>query len=180
MANRYAVIVDGIVDNVIVAETPLAPNHILCSDDIEIGFLYDGTDFSEPAPAPEPSRSETELIDYVEKRRKAKTSIGYNYDFGDARGVHTIGTTVKDRDGWDEVWRLSDSLIKKNQGTATLKIRTDTGETTITASEWPDIQAAGTLYFQPVYDASWTIKDEIKAGTITKFSEIDNHSAWPW
>src|SRR3546814_5457791 len=35
--------------------------------------------------------------------RAAKMSVGFDYDFGDARGVHAFGTTAADRKGWDEV-----------------------------------------------------------------------------
>jgi hypothetical protein len=42
------------------------------------------------------------VADVVAERAR-RLALGFLYDFGDARGVHHIGTTLDDMNGWDEV-----------------------------------------------------------------------------
>lgn len=50
---RYAIVINGIVDNVVEAEQSMAENWVR-SDDAGIGWLYDGEGFTQPpAPVPE-------------------------------------------------------------------------------------------------------------------------------
>lgn len=56
MTKRYALIENGLVTNVILADAEFAAavGAIPCSDAAGPGWLYDGTTFSEPPPPPEP------------------------------------------------------------------------------------------------------------------------------
>lgn len=45
---KFAIIKEGIVDNIAVANEALGENWIVCGDDVRIGFLWDGNAFSEP------------------------------------------------------------------------------------------------------------------------------------
>ena len=53
---RYALIENGVVANVIVADPEFAAsvNAILCAEQAGPGWLYDGTAFTAPPPPPEP------------------------------------------------------------------------------------------------------------------------------
>ena len=56
MTKRYALIENGLVANVILADPAFAAavGAIPCSDTAGPGWLYDGATFSEPPPPPEP------------------------------------------------------------------------------------------------------------------------------
>lgn len=45
---KFAIIKDGIVDNIVLADEALGENWIACGDDVNIGYLWDGSAFSEP------------------------------------------------------------------------------------------------------------------------------------
>lgn len=126
---------------------------------------------------PPPDASALKL--YVDKLRDSKLGAGFDFDFGDARGVHRFGTTSRDRRGWDQVKALADAAMQAGFASLEIAVRTDSGDVTIAASEWPQIMLAGAQAFQPTWAASWAIKDEIAAGTITEAAAIDAHQAWP-
>ncbi len=44
--------------------------------------------------------------DDVISERDRRLSLGFEYDFGNERGVHHIATTPEDMKGWDEVSKL--------------------------------------------------------------------------
>lgn len=90
--------------------------------------------------------------------RARRLSLGFNYDFGDARGVHHIGTTDADMLGWREVTDASNALIALGQPNATLQIVTDTGPATITAMEFQSVLAAAALARQPIWAASFALQ----------------------
>lgn len=94
----------------------------------------------------------------VQAERRKRLSEGFDYDFGDERGVHRIGTTPADMMGWDEVAKLANALINKNQGNNTIDIVTDTGPATITANEFMDIQVAAANFRQPIWAASFYLQ----------------------
>jgi hypothetical protein len=52
MIKNYAIVENGVVVNVAVSESALAPNWIQ-SDVAQIGWTYNGSTFSPPAPAPD-------------------------------------------------------------------------------------------------------------------------------
>lgn len=89
--------------------------------------------------------------------RERRLALGFDYDFGDDRGVHRIGTTKADMAGWDEVAKLAAAKIAKGEGSATILISTDTGPVLVTALEWQDILVAAGDVRQPLYQASFVL-----------------------
>lgn len=132
-----------------------------------------------PAPPPLPAPSVDDLKRMVEVERDRRLSVGFDFDFGDTRGVHRFGTTGSDRFGWAEVEGLAAAALDIGQASLPIAVRTDTGDLTIAAHEWPAVRLAGALALQPVWQASWTIKDEIVSGLLTDPAAIATHPAWP-
>lgn len=89
--------------------------------------------------------------------RARRLALGFDYDFGDSRGIHRIGTTEADLAGWDEVSKLTSALI--NLGATTpLAIVTDTGGVQITPLEWQAILVAAAVFRQPIWSASFALQ----------------------
>src|SRR5690606_5675721 len=63
--------------------------------------------------------------------RERRLALGFDYDFGDERGVHRIGTTDADMKGWDEVSKVAQAAINLGQPSAPVAIVTDTGAVAI-------------------------------------------------
>lgn len=93
----------------------------------------------------------------VIRERDRRLSLGFDYDFGDERGVHRIGTTEEDRKGWQEVTDASNAAINSGLPNAEIKISTDTGEVVITAQEWQSILMASAAFRQPIWQASFVL-----------------------
>lgn len=93
----------------------------------------------------------------VIRERDRRLSLGFDYDFGDARGVHRIGTTDEDRKGWQEVTDVSNAAINSGAPNVEIKISTDTGEVVITAQEWQSILMAAAAFRQPIWQASFAL-----------------------
>lgn len=90
--------------------------------------------------------------------RDRRLSLGFDFDFGDERGVHRIGTTKDDLEGWDEVHKKAD-LIRRNVIDEThIGISTDTGAALITPVEWDLMQAAAANFRQPIWQASFGLQ----------------------
>lgn len=89
-----------------------------------------------------------------------RLAVGFDYDFGDARGIHRIGTTERDMAGWDEVSKIAQALINVGQSTQTITISTDTGNVDVTAAEWQQILIAAGQFRQPIWLASFDLQDE--------------------
>lgn len=117
------------------------------------------------------------LVEAERDRRMA--AAGVIYDFGGDRGEHAIGTTARDRAGWDEVDNMAKAAIAAGIPAFEIEIRTDTGECSIEASEWPAFLLAVGAALQPIWKASWAVKDAVEAGTVTNEAEIAAHAAWP-
>lgn len=90
--------------------------------------------------------------------RSRRLAQGFDFDFGDVRGVHRIGTTAEDRAGWQEVTDATGAMIALGNGSATLLIVTDTGPVEITASEWQQILVAAAAARQPIWQASFVLQ----------------------
>lgn len=90
--------------------------------------------------------------------RERRLSLGFQYDFGDARGVHRIGTSTQDMKGWSEVTMASQVAIALSQPSATMAIVTDTGPVSVTAMEWQQILLAATQFRQPIWAASFALQ----------------------
>lgn len=103
-------------------------------------------------PVPPPSAQ-----DVIEERRR-RLAAGFDYDFGDERGVHRIGTSDDDMIGWDEVTKGAYSAIALGQPNTPIMIVTDTGAAQITAMEWQSILAAAAQFRQPIWQASFALQ----------------------
>ena len=86
-----------------------------------------------------------------------RLAAGFDYDFADGRGVHTIGTTEKDMDGWREVTDLANARIATSDTTA-ITIATDTGTCQVTPTEWQAVLKAAAAFRQPIWGYSFALQ----------------------
>ncbi|MGE0022126.1 MAG: hypothetical protein AB7S70_00655 [Hyphomicrobium sp.] len=121
-------------------------------------------------PAPEPYQP---TVDDVVGERARRLALGFEFDFGDARGVHHIGTTPEDMVGWDEVAKASQAFIALGAPATEITIVTGTGPAVITALEFQQILAAAAVARQPLWAASFALQamDPIPA-------DYDDNSYW--
>lgn len=105
----------------------------------------------EPEAAP-PSRAD------VVAERERRLSLGFDYDFGDARGIHRITTAPADMTGWDEVTKLASALLATGAGATEIQIVSDTGPVAVTAVEWQAILLAAAGFRQPIWAASFALQ----------------------
>lgn len=122
---------------------------------IDNGF---SVDFPPLPPEPEPVEPSPPTVDDVAAERARRLALGFEYNFGDSRGVHLIATTAADLIGWDEVTKWSNAAIALGTPAATLDILTATGPTTVTALEWQSILLAATAARQPLWAASFVLQ----------------------
>ena len=97
-------------------------------------------------------------VEDVIAERDSRLALGFDYDFGDERGVHRIGTTVEDKIGWSEVKDLADALIAVGDFETSIKIITNTGPVEVKALEWMNIILAASNFRQPVWQASFVLQ----------------------
>lgn len=95
--------------------------------------------------------------DDVVRERDKRLSAGFDYDFGDERGVHRIGTTTDDMAGWSEVNAYADALLVLGDSNTRIDIETDTGCTHVTATEWKSVMLAAARFRQPLWVSSFTL-----------------------
>ncbi|RUP39336.1 MAG: hypothetical protein EKK63_10070 [Acinetobacter sp.] len=95
------------------------------------------------------------VADIVAERDR-RLALGFDYDFGDDRGVHRIGTTPQDWIGWSAVTTLANALIATD-GTASITISTDSGVALVTALEWQQVLLSGGAIQQPIWLASFAL-----------------------
>lgn len=93
----------------------------------------------------------------VETERARRLALGFDYDFADARGIHRIGTTDEDMEGWDEVTSWANAMLALGNTTTTLTIVTDTGPADVTAQEWQSVLAAAAAFRQPIWGVSFQL-----------------------
>ncbi len=93
---------------------------------------------------------------YAERNRRL--ALGFDYDFGDGRGVHRISTTTGDMVGWDEVTKLASALLALGQSTP-ITIATGTGVTQVTPMEWQQVMLAAAAFRQPIWGASFVLEE---------------------
>ena len=96
--------------------------------------------------------------DDVAAERDRRLALGINYDFGDARGVHRIGTTPADLAGWSEVTQYANALIDSGDTTTTIAIVTDTAPCLVTAPEWQAVMLSAAEFRQPLWAASFVLQ----------------------
>lgn len=104
---------------------------------------------------PRPAYSVTQM--HVVKERERRLSLGFTYNFGDARGSHHIGTTEADIKGWSEVSDYADALLAMGDTTTKIDIVTNTGPCQITAPEWMAIKLAAAAFRQPIWAKSFVL-----------------------
>lgn len=103
--------------------------------------------------------SHAEMVNKVIDERTRRLSLGFDYDFGDSRGIHRIGTTHEDLIGWDEVTKAATAFVSLGAGTQTINVVTDTGPVEVTATEWLQIILAATAARQPIWAASFALQE---------------------
>lgn len=159
---RYALVdASGLVQNVIEwdgnTEHWAPPSGLTAyqSDLASVGYTRqgDGT-FLPPPPPPAPPPTAASVI--IERQRRL--SLGFDYDFEDGRGVHHIGTSNQDMQGWDEVSKASQAAIALGFPSTPLTIVTETGSVTVTALEWQQILLAASQARQPIWAASFALQ----------------------
>lgn len=104
-----------------------------------------------------PFKENDQIQSEIIRERTRRLSLGFDYDFGDVRGIHHIGTTESDMAGWGEVTQLADVLEKLDNGSTEIFITTDTGPVSILASEWKLILLAAGQFRQPIWKQSFII-----------------------
>lgn len=95
--------------------------------------------------------------DEVVVERERRLSLGFDYDFGDGRGVHRIGTSSHDMKGWDEVTKAANAMLALGDQSTTT-IVTETGSVQVTAIEWQRVLLAASAFRQPIWQASFALQ----------------------
>lgn len=98
-----------------------------------------------------------QMIEGVVAERERRLALGFDYNFGDARGVHRIGTTKEDMAGWAEVSTYAGALIDSGDITTQIAIATDTGPCLVTAPEWRAIEIESASFRQPLWAKSFAL-----------------------
>lgn len=120
------------------------------------GERWDGT-FTNVEGAPVPVYVDIVIsAAQVVAERERRLALGFDYDFGDERGVHRIGTTAADMVGWQEVTMLAQARVA-TASTAPIGIVTDTGPAAVTPLEWMAILEASAAVRQPIWAKSFLI-----------------------
>jgi hypothetical protein len=94
-------------------------------------------------------------IDAECRRRLAQ---GFTYDFGDDRGIHTIGTSAADMEGWRDVTDHANALIAIGDTDTTIEIVSDTDAAMVTAPEWQAIMLDATTRRQELWKKSFALQ----------------------
>jgi len=98
-------------------------------------------------------------LDDLYGERDRRLAEGFDYDFGDARGVHRIRTSIADMIGWDEVSKFASALLALGQTTQPITIATGTGVTQVTPVEWQMVMLAAAAFRQPIWGASFILEN---------------------
>jgi hypothetical protein len=106
--------------------------------------------FGQPGPVARP--------EWVVEERDRRMALGFDHDFGDVRGVHRIGTTKLDMEGWAEVTTVANAAINIGMPSAAISIATDTGPVVVTAAEWQVVLLAAARFRQPLWAKSFTLQ----------------------
>jgi hypothetical protein len=93
----------------------------------------------------------------IEAERTRRLSAGFDFDFGDDRGVHHIGTSAADMVGWQEVTMLANAYLAMEGGERRISIATDSGAAVVTPLEWQSILIAAAAFRQPIWIASFAL-----------------------
>ena len=123
-----------------------------------------------------PSREGLLAVVYSERERRL--ALGFDYDFGDVRGTHHIGTTPADMAGWDEVSKLASAAIALGSSATEIGIVTNTGPVVVTVLEWQMILVAAGQFRQPIWHRSFELSAQIAAASPSELAGIDPLSGW--
>jgi len=115
---------------------------------------YSPVEEPDTEPTPEPVVTEAMVI----AERQHRLATGFNYGFGDERGIHLIGTTKQDMDNWQEVTSISTAAINAGQPERAINIVTNTGPVAVTALEWQSVLLAAGDHRQPIFAASFILQ----------------------
>jgi len=96
-------------------------------------------------------------VEQVVAERERRLALGFNYDFGNGRGVHRIGTTKEDMAGWSDVSTYAGALIDRGDLTTQIPIATNTGTCLVTPPEWRAIEIAAAQFRQPLWTKSFAL-----------------------
>lgn len=123
---------------------------------------------------PTPVYAQEELVALVEEERNRRLAAGFDYDFGDGRGVHTFGTTPADMAGWREVTDFANALLSIGDTVSLISVKTDTGFTQVTPTEWQLVLIDAAAFREPIWAASFALKamDPIP-------QDYNNDTYWP-
>jgi hypothetical protein len=122
----------------------------------EVGQIWNAEtrQFDDPTPA---ASVPSDLTMQIVAERERRLALGFDYDFGDERGVHRIATTEQDMKGWDEVTQYANALVGTGDTTTVIGIVTETGPTAVTSTEWQQILVAAGQHRQPIWAASFAL-----------------------
>jgi hypothetical protein len=138
----------------IIADFAFAEDADLYSTDGQTFTLISGWEAIKAERSQPPAPTTSEVI--TERQRRLAT--GFDYDFADERGVHTIGTTEADMAGWDEVSKAASALVALGLPDQEIDIVTDTGPCSVTAIEWQSVLVGAMQFRQPIFAASFVLQ----------------------
>lgn len=119
-------------------------------------------------------RNPSPTSEMVIAERGRRLAMGFDFDFGDARGVHHIGTTTSDMEGWDEVTKFANALVNLSDTTTLITAVTTTGPVEITGLEWQQILVAAAQFRQPIWAASFALQSMAQIPT-----DFADDAYWP-
>jgi hypothetical protein len=125
----------------------------VANDNVGTNWTFNGSSLIDPATVPQ-----TITPVHVQSERSRRFALGFDYDFQDARGVHRIGTTRADMEGWDDVTKLANALIDVGDTQTQISIVTDTGPTQVTAPEWQAVILYGAQIRQVIWAKSFALQ----------------------
>lgn len=102
--------------------------------------------------------SQGERLEHIAIERAHRLAQGFDYDFGDERGVHHIGTSESDMVGWRDVDTMAFKAMARGEPNKAIHIATDSGPVTVKAQEWLDILDQAEQFRQPIWSASFAIQ----------------------
>lgn len=166
MVKRYAIVANGVVENVAVSEAPLSSSWIE-SADAAVGDLYDGTVFSKPITVPD----KQDVTDYAEELIEVGVTINVT---GIAAPVYVQG---RDKDTRNVQGLVTAATLRLSSGdTTTLTDFRDGNNVThqLVPAQVVEMWQKSAAYVSAVYAASWNIKD---ASSIA--SDFQTDARWP-
>lgn len=119
--------------------------------------LHESPEAAVPPPV-EDGQERTLTARHIYAERDRRLALGFDYDFGDDRGVHKIGTTEADLRGWNEVTTAFGAADKLSIA-LTLTIMTETGPAQVNSAEWAAILLQSATVRQAIWAASFALQE---------------------